>query len=699
MFPGFDERLTLICEKTSNKLQIIQQQINELRQESSKLSQESIASLCKEYGKDIVFEALKDDQKDSRKYDLLKHMIERGYIDQHYHLYIYHHRDGVLNSEDLSYLKQIKRGTEVKADYVPTNIREFIKYFDNHDYSRKSFFNISIINEMMANVAQDEPIRIHIKSAYTDESELLDLFLSYREQFLYVQRFAWTIYIQREHFIGRIIASELSNSKKLSFIDNIIQYSCSESFQLSKEQQVLSKYLSTQQKIVELASMYAEPQAYLDKLEKIGVCFEEIHKSENLKEVMQIIFKKGMYHLNYLNFRAVVKACFDINPNPNQGGKLVLDELYAISDEVFKELLTENEDFIADQVVNENFVVTGSNVFTTLLSSTQIDMEIKEFIIKIVNLKVQNLDHININGDKAQEVKGEVIQKLIVEKKLSYDELVQKQLIDSIGLVNSSFVAGYFEEVISNNVLAKTIGDSGVKVLLKLLFDENAPTCAEQFIDIYQLEFDDFLISISPEETLKKYIEQNRVAMNRANYLQIHSINVDISLLLLSQDYETVDYTPEGINFTQDELYRAIGGNFNTGFKYFLIMNYSQFLSDNEDNESLIDLALMTDDTESEQLVLSTKIIKMLLQNIPADKKERKLALFNRQFHNLTKLEAIELLRLIDEDVHAAISENKKPKVKKTQEMKKMLELLQKHQIISSYTEIFGDLKINPKRN
>lgn len=697
LFPSFDERLHTIRAKTSNKLNGIQIQIRELEQKSAKVGRESITSLCNEYGRDHVFKTFDiDGTSDPRKYDLLKHMIERGYIDQHYHLYIYHHRDGVLNSEDLTYLKTVKRGMDINAEYLPTNISEFIKYYDNHDYSRKAFFNVAIINQMLSNPSQEGPIRIHMASAYSDAAELLELFLSYREQFSLPQRIAWLIYTEMKDFILKMVASEVSDTKKLVFLDDIIRYSCTEGLHLLKEEQVLSEYLSTQQSLLNKASTFEQTSLYLKKLEEIGVCFEDIHQSEHLPNVMNILFEKNMYFLNYPNFRAIVKACFDTSDGSDE--TLVLDDLFAIEKEHLIEFLSERQDFIANQIIKEYLVIQTSEIFAVLLSSNILETETKIQIVKVTKATIDDLINVTTKGEKAKLLDEKIIECLIAEKKLSHNERIQNQLIDFGIAINDSYIAGYFEGVIEAKSISKDLKDSSVKSLLKLLFNNDVTTYAEQVINVFKLKFDEFLISICPEEILKKNVNRGRVTMTVENYQQIYSINVDIALLLLSKDYRNADYSIDGINFTQNEFYMVMASDFHTDFKHFLLMNHSKLLSKDEDNDSVIDFIVAFKKKDGEQLILSAEILKMLLEAIPSDKKERRLNLFSKQLHNLDKIEAKELLLLVDSDLHSAIVESKQPRVNGTPEMKNLLDLLKSNDMISSYIETFGKFKVYPKR-
>jgi hypothetical protein len=697
LFPTFDTRLQLLRDKTSNQKKNIQAQISELRQKNSKISQESIAAICKSHGKDLIFEVFKSDNaKDARKYDLLKHMIERGYLDQHYHLYIYHHRDGVLNSEDLAYLRTIKRGADVLADYLPTDIAEFIKYLDNHDYSRKSFFNIVIINKMLSNALQENAVRIHFSSAYDDELELLELFLNHREEFLFPQRISWMIYEEQQSFLSRITTSDASDSHVSVFINDVINHACDEKQSLRKEKSELNKYISTKQQFLGYASNYQNPSVYLGKLKELDVCFEDVHKSEHLKEVMLTIFENHMYCLNYPNLRAFMAACFDISPDGN--GCIVLDELYQNNDGTVSSLLAEEENFVADCVVNEHFIVKTERVFTTLLSSEVIDSEMKKFLIKVIDVHVSSLDNIEASNNEKSTPREEIIQSLITEEKLTHDHLVQTQLLSEKSEVGESYLAGYFERVISANELSKKFDSKLIQVLLKVLFNNDARLYAEKVIDILDLEFNEFLISVSPEETLEKYVEEGRIEMSVTNYQLIYPSHAAVAYLLLSKDYESIDFNPEGINFTQEDFYEVMNTNLSSGFKKFLLENHGHLLSEKEGNENIIDWIIEFSKDDVQEIVLSKEGVRLLIQAISSDQTEKRLTFFSQQFSGLDRAEAIDLLQFIDIDVYKALAENKRPKVTITPAMKNMLEVLQKNDLISSYTEEFGQYRINPKR-
>lgn len=697
LFPNFDKRLHLLRDKTSNQKKNIQTQINELRQKSSKISQESIAAICKSYGEDQIFEVFKcDNSKDARKFDLLKHMVERGYLDQHYHLYIYHHRDGVLNSEDLAYLRTIKRGTEVRADYLPSDCLEFIRYLDNHDYSKKSFFNVKIINEMLSNALQENAVRIHFSSAYDDDVALLELFLNYREDFALPQRISWIIYEEKESFLSRITLSDSSDSHISIFINDIIFHACDEKLTFKKEKSALKNYISTKEQFLDYALNYQDPSVYLGKLKELNVRFENVHKGEYLKEVMLSVFENKMYSLNYPNLRASTTTCFDISPDKN--GSIILDELYQINNETIRSLLSEEEIFVGDCIVNELFIVKTEKVFTKLLSSEIIDYETKEFLIKVIDVCVSNLDSIETPSNSESFTRDEIVQNLITEKKLTFDHLVQTQLLSEKSEVGESFVAGYFERVISNNELCDKFDTKHLQLLLRVLFENDAVPYGEKVIDFLDLDFDDFLISLSPAETLEKYVEAARIEMNLTNYQLIYPLHASIAYSLLSKDYESTDFSSEGINFTQEDFYSVMSERLPSNFKKFLLESHAHLLSEKDDNEKIIDWILEFSNDNNQVITLSANSLQLLIKAISLDQIDKRITFLTQQFSSLDRAEAIDLVQYIDKDVYMALTENKRPKVTKTPAMEHLLKVLQKNDLISSFPEEFGKFRINPKR-
>ncbi|MAP20921.1 MAG: hypothetical protein CL582_08280 [Alteromonadaceae bacterium] len=697
IFPDFEKRLVLIRDKTSGKRQTLETKITERKREDSKIYQDSIFELCEVYGRDFIFEAFElDEEFKKEKFNLLIHMIEKGYIDQHYDLYIYHHRDGILTSEDMAYLRVVKRDEKVLADYLPTNISEFIKYFDNHDYSQKAFFNTEIINYLLLKTNGENIVRLHFNSAYEDESELLSLFINYRDKFQEPQRIAWIIFTEVESFITKAFSSNTIDAHISVFINDLVMYSCKSDLQFIEEKSLLSKYISANQSFITYVSQYEQPHVYLRKLKELDVHFENLDNSKHLKNEMKRILKDKLFQLNYPNFSALLTVCFGIEQDND--GALILDDLFNIENDTVKRILENEDEFLANCVINRQLIVNTEKVFAKLLNSDEIELEIKKLLIKTIAVDISDLVNIKYSDSKETDYFEDIVRSLIAEQKLAFNCTVQIALLGNKVEVGESYLAGYFDKAIERNSLCKDLELSNIERLVSILFNNEAASYAEKVIDLFKLEFDEFLINLAPVESLSKYIKTDRVDMSVSNYRLLYSHDEHLAYKLLNKHYEAADFSSEGINFTEDDFYEVMGGDFSTDFKKFLLENYGHLLSEKEDNEAIAEWVLKFTKDSNKKIKIGYEILKLLIQSISSKEVEVRIELFLQQLGNLDSEEVIALLPYINEDIYRAIVDNKRPVVNQTPVMKRMLDLLQEHNFISSYTKVFGGFRVIPKK-
>ena len=133
-------------------------------------------------------------------------------------------------------------------------------------------------------------------------------------------------------------------------------------------------------------------------------------------------------------------------------------------------------------------------------------------------------------------------------------------------------------------------------------------------------------------------------------------------------------------------------------FKKFLLENYGHLLSEKEDNEAIAEWVLKFTKDSNKKIKIGYEILKLLIQSISSKEVEVRIELFLQQLGNLDSEEVIALLPYINEDIYRAIVDNKRPVVNQTPVMKRMLDLLQEHNFISSYTKVFGGFRVIPKK-
>jgi len=473
-------------------------------------------------------------------------------------------------------------------------------------------------------------------------------------------------------------------------------YSCKSDLKFTKEKSLLSKHISANQSFITYVSQYEQPHVYLRKLKELDVHFENLDNSKHLKNEMKRILKDKLFQLNYPNFSSLLTVCFGIEQD-NEGA-LILDDLFNIEDDTVKRILENEVEFLASCVINRQLIVNTEKVLSKLLNSDEIDLEMKKLLIKTIAVDISDLENIKYSGSLEADYFEDIVRSLIAEQKLALNCTIQIALLGNKVEVGESYLAGYFEKVIDSNCLCNDLELSHIEHLVTILFNNDSTNYAEEVISFFTLAWNEFLINLAPIELLSKYVKAGRVDMSISNYFLLYSIDLQLAYALLSNNYDSEDINLEDINFTQDDFYKVIHGKFSAEFKRFLLENYGHFLSENEDNEGLAKWVLKFAKEDNRKIKIDYENLILLIRSIESEDAVMRVELFIQQFEALDKEEAIALLQYIDKDIYNAIVENKRPLVRKTTGMERLLELLQKNDFISSYSKASGGFRVNPKK-
>ena len=128
-------------------------EIDTLKQQLSSIPHLSIKELIQQYSRTEVFKNINDDK-------LLIHLIEKGYIDEQYHLYISVFHEGNMAKSDMDFVMAVKSNELTEPNQPLINCNEILKYFSESEFRSLSFFNYNMLDYLL--VKEDKSILINV---------------------------------------------------------------------------------------------------------------------------------------------------------------------------------------------------------------------------------------------------------------------------------------------------------------------------------------------------------------------------------------------------------------------------------------------------------------------------------------------------------------------------------------------------------
>lgn len=149
--PQYSSRRDKILAKQDGRRLELQKKIKELKDEIHIKSNWSMSQLIASLQPDDAFFELFETR------PLLRQLIVNKYIDEMYHLYIYHFHEGDITQPELEYIKSAKANIGTKPDLKLPNVQYVFPYFTEGDFGKPSIYNFDLINYLLTTVTRNNP--------------------------------------------------------------------------------------------------------------------------------------------------------------------------------------------------------------------------------------------------------------------------------------------------------------------------------------------------------------------------------------------------------------------------------------------------------------------------------------------------------------------------------------------------------------
>lgn len=400
---NYNNRLNFLKDKNNDKENALIKERTVLLSKINNLENSTLYSIANS-GVDI-FSCINMEEDantlNKKNYDILKYLLEKGYIDELYFYYISLYHEGCLLPSDRQYLLSLKFKDEIQTNIKLIDPQSLCYNISIKDYEKLGAVNLDLLEYLLSDISKhNEHIRKIIAQLFVGENNKIDFIFDYvkskqhNKEFieivLSVNKSFWTL-IQKDekHTIEEknLILLFILEGKNIKDIYEAIEKSS------------ISEYINSMQDYPELFKGMNFGRR-IDILEKLGLHVEHLVDDRNEANTYQRLVDSNSYSINIENIKTIFKHNnLDISGLDNatytminQTGLNVLKEYVEsqmetfLSSIMFKDFNTsESEDSIIKILNHKNLGKESKQMFISFKTFSLLEID------KINSLEIKNM--------------------------------------------------------------------------------------------------------------------------------------------------------------------------------------------------------------------------------------------------------------------------------------------------------------------
>jgi len=561
--PSYTQRKRFILDKNNHQVIKYNEQISILKGQQRRCQSSSVKDLMKLLPKKDVFsQLLPNSGKESTalidENKLLIHLLEKGYIDEMYHVYISHFLEGHISKGDMAFVLKVKSNEPCDSTESLTNLNEICKYLNSDDYHNQAVFNFDLINyllaedeltfvEIIVNTVKLSPSIFDEKNIYLSLEHLVD-----KKKWLSVVVQEWTTFWQD------VIASEKLNQAETSdfLVKLMVSLYDSKSNTIAvpvEDATYISGHINSIDNLSHfLPDNNVDYSNLIDSLKYLSVRFNRFTVEAENNLFIDDIIKHQLFDINIDNYCYLVSF---ITQQPVEDVELSLSNFCDADNCKLLNSINEHiNDFVSEVLLDKSFAIGSEKSTLFLLNHSELSVELKESIIQSKDLLVNS---IHVISDESlwstllneQKIKPDWIN---IMSCLSVDKDVYPALIDYLNQEHIIELLTQSDESKNIHELGEYL-DAFIQVLLNkslnlTSFSKYSPLFKE---NLCETDFSE--VSTGKIEIL---IEKHFIEFNEDNYDALMSNHSDSVIRFIecefSQAVNTTVYS--NLFFSEDEM-------------------------------------------------------------------------------------------------------------------------------------------------
>lgn len=616
-------------------------------------------------------------------------LISYGHIDKDYDLYMSNFFGVTISKAEKDFLLNIKNnGKHFKFEYKLNNLNEILKEgLEPIEFKKESVLNYNLINYIIDNkkdytkqyvqvfkqLSNNSDVSNEFIFSYLDTQKNINAFLNgvikyYSSIWEYiVTSDKFTINQQEKHFYTLLHNLEFKDILKLDINDSLKNYIKSKTMFYHIPNEEFNKKL--EELIKSLDIKFKLFKDYRDKITPFQFIYENSHYELNEEMINYIVFAQNDF--DFTVYEELKKDHYTtiLNSNAEHLKKYIDENINEYIKNVFLQIDTNVEE-------DEKTIID-------LLNNSDIDDEFKIEIIKKEEVRI-----FDINSIENQEL----WQILLEENKLisswenilhyySYSKKLDKSLIVYLNVIDNTFDLLKVTLIVSNFSKEFGFDEKVVHSLLKIILECNefdlevyknllkSNIYSHQYLNISTLDLDKVMLLVS----------NNKIQFNSDCFKELKEYTDSLHIVLIEKNIDKYIESFNEFDIDTEDIIKLLESKeitFKIKKEIIEKIDYDLIL-----NDKIADLLYSFIDKKTEQ---SMTLIVKLSENLSS--LENKINIFIEQIEYLSDEDIISLLETLPSEYNKiALQDAKRPLFSKSEYNKKLFEILQKKNFLTSF--------------
>ncbi len=383
--PPYDVRKEQILNKNQNRQKELKSDIQRYQEEKQSVKTLSLRELCNKCSKNRVFKGIDK--------ALLIHLLEKGYIDEYYHLYITHFHEGQMTANDMTFVMAVKSRQSINRAWTLDNCGETYKYFSDEEFKRFEFMNYKMIDHLLAK-NETYPIRslltYGVKNTQSSLLLIKEAFHAIEDHVGWLQLLCevWpTIWL--DIVSSTIIASTDKNELLAMMFIALEQDNNFE--QLADCQNDLAAYLDGNEAIADYFPSIEEYRIKLfGAMEYLGVSFQQLEHCAEQNKFLDYVVKYQLCNITTGNLLIL------LNWLESKGESVAMDYsvFLQVENEDFRALVNNKVNGFTELVGQGNIGIIEVSDVINLLNNKAVTDDCKQKLIANVDFQVLDIEQV-----------------------------------------------------------------------------------------------------------------------------------------------------------------------------------------------------------------------------------------------------------------------------------------------------------------
>jgi uncharacterized membrane protein len=693
--PSYEIRKKNIANKNSIYRKKISIEVGQIKQQLPSIPHLSIKELIQQYSRLKVFKGISEEK-------LLIHLIDRGYIDEQYHLYISVFHEGNIAKSDMDFVMSVKSNETTEPNKSLIHCDEILKYFSEDEFRSPSFFNYNMIDHLLAKGDKSILIGV-IEYVLKQQENNIEVLYEANQELVCSSEFG-TLLIDNwpDIWLGIISYKNITTEKRNEILVDLLL--CVNNNDLIEDHvEVIKDYIDENESI---SNSIPADKILTTKIQKVFVYLQvELQQLTNCAEnvdFLEFIIKEELFVIRPSNILVAINSLSD----KTFSSSFTLSDIYELQNEGFSHLIDNNIVAISHFIDSGEIGIGSKAIYLNFLNHLGIDTGIKKALIVKKEFSLDELSEIN----EETELWGIFFQNNKV--KASWDNVTGFMHSDTF--VESNLASFFNLNSICSELLEQEVNlsEEDENQLVDLLISESItlPTFEKLQAVVAHL-FAGISLENIANDKLKSLIINGNISVNYSNYKKLKEIDYKLSCLLLEKDFDgfilDIDYVNSGfdstdINFDFDELLILLNSSALTLEHKNIILKETQEGLDNAPIEILNTVIFIINETPSPKPEINEDLLEKLL--LQSTSEEGKVKLYISQIQYLEPDNQRNLLSRLGDKYHKIITTKSNTTIPNTSYNFSLVQALRKAELISSFTQTVSllgakEFKINAKRS